>query len=272
MDDFINLENQEPQDVAAPGGEVDATNAETDEAALDFSDLEGFVPQSDEVDAVPENTAERQEVPSSAPVVASENAPENASGGADSLKALDARVDGVAKTEERVLAEILELRKLYHNEFAGRLKAMQDELDRYRKVESGRAFDDILRAIAGIYVTYESLPDSVENPKIKKEIGYLLLDLKELVGQYGMTSSRTDPDQTPRPKRDPRRCKVDKRISTNDPEAHDTVAKSYNTGFQIGNRVVVEERVDIFFYDGKAPSKETNDNLDSKMNQPQTDE
>lgn len=170
------------------------------------------------------------------------------------------RINGVAQTEERLGSELRELRKLYHNEFAGRLKSMQDELDRYRNIESGRAFDGILKGIAGIYNAYESLPDSVEDPKAKKEIGYLLEDIKDLVGQYGMTASRSDLTQTPKPKRDPRRCKVAKRLPTDDPEEHETIAKSYNTAFQIGNRVVVEERVDIFFYDSKATSKETNDN------------
>ena len=263
----MNLENRAPQDDETPVVADGATSEETADSAIEFLDLlepQNVAPQSDDAasEPAPESAAESQEAPSPAsePVVA----PESASGDDERFEALGARVDGVAKTEERVLAEILELRKLYHNEFAGRLKSMQDELDRYRKVESGRAFDDILRAIAGIYVTYESLPDSVEDLKTKKEIGYLLEDLKDLVGQYGMTASRTDPDQTPRPKRDPRRCKVAKRLSTDDPEAHDTVAKSYNTGFQIGNRVVVEEKVDIFFYDGKAPAKETNDALGPK--------
>ena len=261
MDDFMNSETQEPRNVEAP--DVYATNADTAETVLEFPDSQDVAPQSDAADPAPEN-AEPQEVPSPAseetvvsePVVA----PESASDDARRLKAIDERFAGVAQTEERVLSEVRELRKLYHNEFAGRLKSMQDELDRYRKIESGRAFDDILKGIAGIYNAYESLPDSVEEPKAKKEIGYLLEDLKDLVGQYGMTASRSDLTQTPKPKRDPRRCKVAKRLPTDDPEEHETIAKSYNTAFQIGNRVVVEERVDIFFYDGKATSKETNDN------------
>ena len=264
MDDFMNPENQAPQNNEAPVGDVGVPNEEN---VAEIPNFQEVAPQPDD-SAVAENKVEPQDesspcsekIDAQAPVVASEIAPDST----DYLQSIDERFNNVAKTEERLLSEVRELHKLYHNEFAGRLKSMQDELDYYRNVEKGRAFDDILKGIAGIYNSYETLPDEIEDLKTKKGISYLLEDLKELVGQYGMTALRSDPNQTPKPKRDPRRCKVVKRQPTDNPDEHETISKSYNTGFQIGNRVVIEERVDIFVYEGKLPSEEANDNLDDK--------
>ena len=244
MDDFKNPENQAPQNNEAPDGDVGATNEENVAEIPKFQEVE---PQSDD-GAVAENKVEPQDAssPSSekidaqVPVVASEIAPDST----DYLQSIDERFNNVAKTEERLLSEVRELHKLYHNEFAGRLKSMQDELDRYRNAESGRAFDGILSEIARIYNTYETLPDGVQEAKIKKGIVYLLEDLRELVGEYGMTAYRSEPLS----KRSPRFCKIADRLPTDAPEKHDVVAKSYNTGFRIDNRVVVEERVDVYVY------------------------
>ena len=59
-----------------------------------------------------------------------------------------------------------------------------------------------------------------------------------------MTAYRSEPLS----KRSPRFCKIADRLPTDAPEKHDVVAKSYNTGFRIDNRVVVEERVDVYVY------------------------
>ena len=145
------------------------------------------------------------------------------------------------------------MHKLYHTEFAGRLKAMQDELEQYRKIDKGRAFDDILSAIARIYGNNETLADEVMEPKAKKSIRYMLMDIEDLLSVYGMEKLRSENGE----KRNPRHCQVLNRISTDDPSKHDTVAKSYNSGFFIGNRTIIKEVVDIFIYDGQIPVSET---------------
>ena len=170
----------------------------------------------------------------------------------DCLKQIEERLESIAGTEQRLFSEVREMHKLYHSEFAGRLKAMQDELEQYRKIDKGRAYDDILAAIARIYGNNETLADEVAEPKAKKSIRYMLMDIEDLLGMYGMAKLRSDPGE----KRNPRHCQILGRIPTDDPAKHDTVAKSYNSGFYIGNRTVIKEVVDIYIFEGSIPVKE----------------
>lgn len=169
----------------------------------------------------------------------------------DPLEQIEVRLESIVGTEQRLFSEVREMHKLYHSEFAGRLKAMQDELEQYRKIEKGRAYDDILAAIARIYGNNETLADEVAEPKAKKSIRYMLMDIEDLLGVYGMTKLRSEPGE----KRNPRHCQILNRIPTDDPAKHDTVVKSYNSGFYIGNRTVIKEIVDIYIYEGSVPVK-----------------
>lgn len=173
----------------------------------------------------------------------------------DCLKQIEGRLESIAGTEQRLFSEVREMHKLYHSEFAGRLKAMQDELEQYRKIDKGRAYDDILAAIARIYGNNETLADEVAEPKAKKSIRYMLMDIEDLLGVYGMEKLRSEPGV----KRNPRHCQILGRIPTDDPAKHDTVAKSYNSGFYIGNRTVIKEVVDIYIYEGAVPIGETDE-------------
>ena len=171
---------------------------------------------------------------------------------ADCLKQIDGRLESIAGSGQRLFSEVREMHKLYHTEFAGRLKAMQDELEQYRKIDKGRAYDDILAAIARIYGNNETLAEEVAEPKAKKSIWYMLMDIEDLLNVYGMTKQRSSQGE----KRNPRHCQVLNRIPADDPAKHDTVAKSYNSGFYIGNRTIIKEMVDVYIYEGQAPAKE----------------
>lgn len=173
----------------------------------------------------------------------------------DCLKQVEGRLESIEGTEQRLFSEVREMHKLYHSEFAGRLKAMQDELEQYRKIDKGRAYDDILAAIARIYGNNETLADEVAEPKAKKSIRYMLMDIEDLLGVYGMEKLRSELGE----KRNPRHCQVLGRIPTDDPAKHDTVAKSYNSGFHIGNRTVIKEVVDIYIYEGAVPIGKTDE-------------
>lgn len=173
----------------------------------------------------------------------------------DRLKQIEGRLERIVGTEQRLFSEVREMHKLYHSEFAGRLKAMQDELEQYRKIDKGRAYDDILAAIARIYGNNETLADEVAEPKAKKSIRYMLMDIEDLLGVYGMEKLRSEPGE----KRNPRHCQILGRIPTDDPAKHDTVAKSYNSGFYIGNRTVIKEVVDIYIYEGTIPIGKTDE-------------
>ena len=83
----------------------------------------------------------------------------------------------------------------------------------------------------------------------------MLMDIEDLLGVYGMEKLRSEPGE----KRNPRHCQILGRIPTDDPAKHDTVAKSYNSGFYIGNRTVIKEVVDIYIYEGTVPIGETDE-------------
>lgn len=167
---------------------------------------------------------------------------------------LIAEVTRVSSAVSGVLAgissEIHELHKLYHNEFAGRLKSMQDELDRYHDADRGNTFDGILSAIARIYVNNESLTDEISDPKTRKNVKYMLLDLSDLLEEYGVLRLKSETGE----KRNVRHCQIVERIPTDNPELHDTIAVSHSTGFYKGNRTIIKELVDVYFFDKRSPA------------------
>ena len=153
-----------------------------------------------------------------------------------------------AEASKKVFVELREIHKLYHNEFAGRLKSMQDELDVYHKVDRGQAFDGILSAIARIYSNNETLVDEISDPKTQKHVKYMLLDILDLLEEYGIQRLKSCPGD----KRNPRHCQVLERIPTDDPTLHDTVVASHNSGFYMENRTIIKEMVDIYLYERPA--------------------
>lgn len=163
------------------------------------------------------------------------------------IAAVDSGIRDVTESENRILAELKEIHKLYRNEYAGTLREVQRENEAYRKVESGRAFDGILESLAMIYVNYETLPDEAGNDtKLSKSIRYLLMDIEELLGEYGMKAVRSQPGD----ERSYRFCQVRNRIETGDKSLDKKVAHSYNTGFRIENRAVIKESVDVYCWNG----------------------
>lgn len=168
---------------------------------------------------------------------------------------MEERLHNIEDTERRLFSEVREMHKLFHSEFAGRLKTMQDELEQYRKIDKGRIYDDILAAVARIYGNNETLADEVAESKAKKSIRYMLMDIEDLLGVYGMEKLRTQQGD----KRNPRHCQILNRIPTDDPAKHDTVAKSYNSGFYIGNRTVIKEVVDVYIFEGQSVLEENED-------------
>lgn len=153
-----------------------------------------------------------------------------------------------AEASKKTFAELREIHKLYHNEFAGRLKSMQDELDAYHKADRGHAFDGILSAIARIYGNNETLVDEIADPKTKKHVKYMLLDILDLLEEYGVQRLKSNPGD----KRNPRHCQVLERIPTDDPTLHDTIVASHNSGFYMENRTIIKEMVDIYLYERPA--------------------
>lgn len=235
---------EKPTDAAFPDSASDTEDAEVPEAELNQGDM-----QTPAESNTPKESPSSDTPPSSAQA---DLPPVDE----DLLKQIEGKLESIAGTEQRLFSEVREMHKLYHSEFAGRLKAMQDELEQYRKIDKGRAYDDILAAIARIYGNNETLADEVAEPKAKKSIRYMLMDIEDLLGVYGMTKLRSEQGE----KRNPRHCQILGRIPTDDPAKHDTVAKSYNSGFYIGNRTVIKEVVDIYIYEAVVPVEEAEEN------------
>ncbi len=154
------------------------------------------------------------------------------------------------KISERVAGEVREMHRLYHNEFAGRLRTMQEELEKYHDIDRGRAFDDILREVARIYCDNYDLLNASDDPKIKKRIKYFFMDIQQLLEANGVMLQKSEPGS----KRNNRFCQIVNRIETDVAEENDTVAKSHGPGFYTEKRPLIKEMVDIYVYQAPTAS------------------
>jgi len=154
---------------------------------------------------------------------------------------LEQELISIAESSSKTACEIRDMHKLYHNEFANRLKSMQDELERYREMDRGRAFDGILGEVAKLYTDNESVLDDIEDVKIKKRIRYMFLDIVQILEANGVARQKSNPGD----KRNTKHCQVVERVPTDNPELHDTIVRSRSTGFFIDNRPLIKELVDI---------------------------
>jgi len=168
------------------------------------------------------------------------------------LTALAAAVQSIADSTAKTSKEIYELHKLYHNEYAKRLTAMQEELERYREIEKGRAFDGILTEIARMYSDNVFAVDDIADEKTQKRFRYMFLDMLQLLENNGVFKQESKQGD----KRNTRYCQVTERIPTDDPNLHDTVAKSLNIGFYIENRTLIKEMVRVFVFETNKEDKE----------------
>jgi len=167
------------------------------------------------------------------------------------LTALSSTVHGIADSAAKITKEIYELHKLYHNEYAKRLTTMQEELEHYREIEKGRAFDGILTEIARLYSDNASAVDNIVDEKIQKRFRYMFLDMLQVLENNGVFKQESKQGN----KRNTRHCQVTERILTADLNLHDTVEKSLNVGFYIENRTLIKEMVRVFVYKNKNEDK-----------------
>lgn len=183
---------------------------------------------------------------------------------------ITSELESIKENEASLDTEIGELRGLYHEEFAGRLRSMQAELDHYHDLDKGRVYDGILADIARIYDNYENLPveleaipEDVRNGsdltsvrqicRQIEDVHYLLSDLRDLLIQYGAAPIRSEPGAM----RDLQHTQIIQRVPTDDPARHLTIAQSYNTGFRIDKRTIIKEQVSVYQYQAPAPVPET---------------
>lgn len=241
IDERIPEDNENEMSSSTDKSETESTSFVTDkEEKEEFISIEPTnieLPESEQDDKSDNITSEKPELRSA------------------SIIKLEEQLDSMSKESKQVLTEVREMHKLYHNEYAGRLHSMQEKLDYYHQIENGRAFEGILSSIAQIYCNYENLADNIDDPKLKKSVRYLLLDLCELLETYGMKMIHSEVGE----KRNPQHRKIQERILTENASLHDTIAKSYGIGFYLGNRTIIPERVDVYFYDVKVSTEMASD-------------
>ena len=173
----------------------------------------------------------------------------------DGLGRVETGIGTLADDSQKTLAEIKEIRKLYHTEFAGRLQTMQTELDRYHEIDRGRAFDSILTSVAKLYNDHYPILKQISDKDMARKVEYIFLDFADLLAANGVSQYTSKPGD----KRNPKYCQILSRVPTTDPTLHDTVIESRSTGFFVENRVLARELVSIYIYtdpDAATPAQE----------------
>ncbi|MDR1841216.1 MAG: nucleotide exchange factor GrpE [Holophagales bacterium] len=259
----------------ASGGESDALSGAEEPAEFDLAPPEtnsgrikessdeyappvGYKPTVPVRDAIgnPANPSANQDKPLDlAPAVEGQNELQVIKAG---VERLEQNIKAIAESSGKTADTVREMHKLYHTEFANRLKSMQDELERYREMEKGRAFDGILGGVAKLYSEYEPVIDETDempDDKLKKRIRYMFMDILQLLEENNVLKQKSDPGV----KRNTRHCQVIERVPTNDPALHDTVIQSRSTGFYIENRSLIKERVDIYLFADTAANNPAKD-------------
>lgn len=147
----------------------------------------------------------------------------------------------IEKYSGKVFYELREIHKLCQNFYAGRMHAAEQELEKYHDIESGRAFDSILKQIAQIYVNNENLPEKIEDAKASRKVSYILLDLLQILEEYGI-----HPHKSSEGDKISRFMSSVGYVETDDPDKNGTVAQSVQTGFYKENSPLMRELVTLY--------------------------
>ena len=165
----------------------------------------------------------------------------------EGINHLEKDIGTIAEASIKTVGEVHEIHKLYHNEFANRLRTMQEELEQYRERDKGRAFDDILSNVAKLYTDNEGLINDIQSlgdKKINKRVEYMFLDIIQILEAHGVKKQKSNVGD----KRNTKFCQATDRLDTHNPELHDTIAESISTGFYIENRPLIKELVKVLIY------------------------
>jgi len=155
------------------------------------------------------------------------------------------------KIEELQLANKRKLEDMdrnYHNKFADVIDNQQNELDRYRKGIERTLISRVLKTVAGLYSEYEQYIKCDDAEKLKNGLRALLDELLQLLHENSVLEYKS----TIGDKYSVKNCKVNKKLKTDDKEHNGTVVEILNTGFYVGNVVLVPERINIYVYDEHA--------------------
>ena len=218
-----------PTEEVKPQNESTVDNEETADTHCEIDGIIG----TEETDASLE--ADNSTAPAEEEYTAADSATE-----ISELSSITQKICEIETMSKKTAAEMREIHKLLHEEFAGRLKNMQEELDKYHEIDKGRIYDNILTEIAKLYGDNENLIETLNN----KQLTYMFMDLMQILEVNGVRVQKSKTGD----KRNTRHCQVIEQIETDDRDKHDTVAKSMNTGFYLENRTLVKERVHVNVY------------------------
>ena len=174
------------------------------------------------------------------------------------LSHVDEKVISIEASTSKTKDEVHQLHKLYHNEYAGRLRKVESELAHYQNIEKGKAFDGILTEIARLYAENAAAAQEISEPKLQKQMRYMFLDLLQILESNGISIMESKTED----KRNAKFCQVAERVPTDDPDLHDTVAKSVRVGFYIENRPLIKEMIHVYVYDKPVKSDDVHEKVD----------
>ena len=150
--------------------------------------------------------------------------------------------ENMKQLSDRIFSELRDIHKVCQNFIAGSLVKAEEELDTYHSIDRGRAFDDVLRNIASIYIDYEDLPEIVGNEKARKRINYMLMDILQVLESYGVEIQKSIQGE----ERKLRLTKTAEYIETDNPELYGKIARSKRTGFRRENDALIKELVAVY--------------------------
>lgn len=122
------------------------------------------------------------------------------------------------------------------------MRASEAELERYHDIDSGRAFDDILRDIAQIYIDHEHITDTIDDEALRGRVSNILLDIVQVLEIYGVSKQKSIQGS----ERKLRLTHVTSCSETECPELNGKIAESIRTGFSRGNVPIIKELVKIY--------------------------
>lgn len=148
--------------------------------------------------------------------------------------------------------DVREMHRLYHGEFSGRLRKMEEELDAYHAIDRGKAFDGILGEVARICSDNAAVVDIIDDANAKKSVSYLMMDLEQLLETYGIHRHESKAGEP----YDVKMVQVVERVPADDPALVGKVIESRRVGYCTDRRPVIKEMVSIYVRGNATPAAE----------------
>ena len=128
-------------------------------------------------------------------------------------------------------------------------QGMYNELENLKKEQRGEQFIPILKAIAAISVEYRSLlSDDSINDNAKHTLQLLFDELDDILAEHGAQIFNSNPGDIRRPFL----TKIISTIHTDNPQLHNTIAKSRRPGVMQNGKPLYREFVDVFVFKNDA--------------------